>query len=63
MTFRAFSTALLLLLAFAVPFPAVPTRQVFNFNAGWKLLTGDPLGAEIPAFDDTAWRLVTLPHA
>jgi hypothetical protein len=28
-------------------------RIKYNFNPGWKLLIGDPQGAEKPEFDDT----------
>src|SRR3954447_6213408 len=34
-----------------------------NFNPGWRLLVGDPRGAETPAFDDSSWKPVTLPRA
>ena len=38
-------------------------RAKYNFNPGWKLLVGDPAGAEAPDFDDVAWKDVTLPRA
>jgi beta-galactosidase len=38
-------------------------RQKFNFNPGWRLIVGDPNGAEKADFDDTGWKEVTLPHA
>src|SRR2546423_301143 len=41
---------------------AVP-RSAYNFNPDWKLLVGDPKGAEAAAFDDSKWTSVTLPHA
>lgn len=37
-------------------------RSVENFNFGWKFSAGDPVGAENPAFDDSAWTSVSLPH-
>ncbi len=43
--------------------PPLSARTKYNFNSGWKLLVGDPKGAETPAFDDSAWKKVTLPHA
>src|SRR5438552_3076458 len=43
--------------------PPVSPRTTYNFNSGWKLFVGDPSGAEAPAFDDSAWKNVTLPHA
>lgn len=39
------------------------TRQAFDFNPGWLLYVGDPSGAKDPAFDDRAWKPVTLPRA
>ena len=42
---------------------AASSRATYNFNPGWKLLVGDPAGAEAAAFDDAAWKPVTLPHA
>ncbi|WP_187263856.1 glycoside hydrolase family 2 protein [Pontibacter beigongshangensis] len=38
-------------------------RTKFNFNPGWKVLVGDPAGAEAPNFNDATWRKVTLPWA
>ncbi len=43
----------------AAPLP----RATYDFNPGWKLLVGDPAGAEASGFDDSAWKNVTLPHA
>ncbi len=33
-----------------------------NFNAGWKFIRADVVGAEQPGFDDAAWRMLDLPH-
>ena len=38
-------------------------RMRYNFNPGWKVWVGDAAGAEAPAFDDAAWKAVTLPYA
>lgn len=45
-------------------FFAVPDspRQVYDFDPGWRFLKGDAPGAEAPAFDDSAWQKVNLPH-
>ena len=43
--------------------PPAGRRAKYNFNSGWKLLVGDPAGAEAPGFDDSAWKEVTLPRA
>jgi beta-galactosidase len=41
--------------------PASP-RATYNFNPGWKFAFGDVAGADQPAFDDSAWASVSLPH-
>lgn len=41
----------------------VMAREKYNFNLDWRLLVGDADGAETPAFDDSAWQRVSLPHA
>ena len=41
--------------------PASP-RAIYNFNPGWKFAFGDAAGADQPAFDDSAWANVGLPH-
>jgi beta-galactosidase len=38
-------------------------RAVYDFNPGWRLLAGDVPNAESQAFDDSAWKAVTLPRA
>src|SRR5438270_930585 len=43
--------------------PPLSARTKYNFNSGWKLFVGDPKGVEAPAFDDSGWKNVTLPHA
>jgi beta-galactosidase len=37
-------------------------RQRLSFDSSWKFFLGDPANAQTPAFDDAAWRSVTLPH-
>jgi len=39
------------------------SRTKYNFNSDWLLKVGDDPGAEAPAFADTDWQKVTLPHA
>ena len=49
---------------FAAPYqpPASPrTRTSFDLN--WKFIHDDVAGAESPAFDDSKWTAVTLPHS
>jgi beta-galactosidase len=38
-------------------------RKTYNFNPGWKLFVGDTTAAESPAFNDTDWKAISLPHA
>ena len=33
-----------------------------SFNDGWKFYRGDASGAEQPAFNDSAWRSLSVPH-
>ncbi len=37
-------------------------RIKFNFNVGWKFIKQDVMGAQAPAFDDSAWASVSTPH-
>ena len=41
----------------------VPSRTKYNFNPEWRVLVGDPAGAEKAGFEDKAWKRVTLPYA
>jgi beta-galactosidase len=47
--------------AVAAPAPPAP-RTVQQFTEGWRFINGDPAGAQQLAFDDAAWKTVTLPH-
>ncbi len=42
--------------------PPSSPRATYNFNPDWKFSFGDPNGAEQPAFDDSTWTSVSLPH-
>lgn len=59
-------SALIFLLAGAAPSIAAPApsspRTVEQFTSGWRFFQGDAAGADKPAFNDTAWKPVTLPH-
>ncbi|HXB75113.1 MAG TPA: DUF4982 domain-containing protein [Candidatus Acidoferrales bacterium] len=58
-TLRSFASLCLLLLSGA----AVAAESAkLNFNPDWKFLKADPAGAAAPAFDDSAWSTVSLPH-
>jgi len=41
---------------------AEQTARQRPFDADWTFIKGDVLGAEDPAFDDTDWRQLDLPH-
>jgi beta-galactosidase len=38
-------------------------RAKYNSNPEWRVLVGDPAGAEKAAFEDKGWKRVTLPYA
>lgn len=38
-------------------------RARYNFNAGWKMYTGDDAAAAQPSYNDSDWENVTLPRA
>ncbi len=42
--------------------PASP-RAKMNFDLNWKFLRADAPGAEAPAFDDSSWASISLPHS
>jgi beta-galactosidase len=37
-------------------------RIVNSFDEDWRFLKADAPGAEVPGFDDTAWRTLGVPH-
>ncbi|WP_114780759.1 glycoside hydrolase family 2 protein [Botryobacter ruber] len=47
----------------AVAGPKPAGRATYNFNPDWKVVVGDPSGAEAPNFNDATWKKVTLPWA
>jgi beta-galactosidase len=40
--------------------PATGRRLLMDY--GWRFTRGDPAGADVPAFDDSGWSKVDLPH-
>jgi beta-galactosidase len=42
--------------------PAAAQRQRLSMDPGWRFTLGDPAGAQQPAFDDSQWRRLDLPH-
>jgi beta-galactosidase len=61
---RLFSLFLLLLGAPTMAFGAQPgtPRVVQRFDKGWRFYLGDEAGAKDAAFNDAAWRKLSLPH-
>ena len=39
-----------------------PESRRLSLDYGWRFTRGDATGAETPAFDDSAWRTVDVPH-
>ena len=37
-------------------------REVIDFDAHWKFALNDQPGANVPAFDDSDWRVLNVPH-
>ena len=56
---RFLSFAILLGLCVAA---AAQSRQITNFDAGWRFRLGDQSGAQAAGFNDRSWRSLSLPH-
>ena len=55
-------TAILILAVQVQSVELLVNRRAVNFNQGWRFAKGSQEGAEQPAFDDSAWQAVQLPH-
>jgi len=42
--------------------PAPGPREIISFDTDWRFHLGDDPAARQPAFDDTGWRVLNLPH-
>ena len=63
MTTRRVARALAVLgLLFAVYTPARAQRAILDFDRDWRFHLGDVSGAEQPAFADSDWRRLDVPH-
>ncbi|MBN2212889.1 MAG: DUF4982 domain-containing protein [Bacteroidales bacterium] len=51
---------LFMLLVFACK--PVETRKTVGFNSTWKFFLGENDSAMFPGYDDSAWRILNLPH-
>ena len=59
---RATLTFFLMLFVFQVSGGQHTGREVQDFNFNWKFFKGDQPGAEQIGFNDSAWRILDLPH-
>jgi hypothetical protein len=59
---RLFALAGVMILLAAHPATAAPSRSVIALDEDWRFHLGPVEAAETPAFDDTRWRRVDLPH-
>ena len=48
---------------FLISLVSLDAREKYNFNSDWRLIVGDNLAYKAPAFNDSGWKAVTLPHA
>jgi len=46
----------------ALEVPAQTGRITASFDSDWRFFKGDPKQAETAAFNDSAWRLLSMPH-
>lgn len=56
------SSLILLSAAMSLCSAGVYARDSHNINRGWRFSPGDIPGAEAPAFDDSSWQTVNVPH-
>jgi beta-galactosidase len=57
-----FSNFLCLLCLFVATSSAFAQRTTSSFDSDWLFLKSDAAGAEKPAFDDSSWRRLDVPH-
>jgi beta-galactosidase len=53
--------AIFLFLIVSIPASAA-SRETISFDANWRFFQGNATGAEAIQFDDSAWRVVNVPH-
>ena len=61
MTFNRFLYSVLLI-GLSSATAGAESKRDYLFDAGWRFHRGDAAGAEQPAFDDSGWRTLDLPH-
>ncbi|MBA0882169.1 glycoside hydrolase family 2 protein [Flavobacterium undicola] len=57
------SILFLLFIVFQTTINAQTVRKNININPEWKFKLGDYSGAEVPAFDDSKWDNIGIPHS
>lgn len=60
-TIRNWLTAILLFSHFIIQAQTI-SRSTSNFGNDWRFLPGDAVNAQNPDFDDSQWRILSLPH-
>ena len=51
-----------MVLSYFMTAAAGSARNTIDFDADWRFTPGDPAGAEGAAFDDSSWRVLSVPH-
>lgn len=59
---KLFLLTLLLTMQLAILMSQSQHSGTILFDDGWRFFRGGALGAELPEFNDSAWRAVDLPH-
>ena len=59
---KTFLISALILLIFSCSVKENPDQRTICFDDGWRFIKDNPAKAEDPGFDDSAWRLLDLPH-
>jgi beta-galactosidase len=59
---RCIAAAVLALCITQAAAAQTPVRIVQSFNDGWRFAAIDAQGAEQPAFNDSTWRTLSVPH-
>jgi len=63
MKFSPFLSALVIAVwGMLLPLPSPAARVTQDFDDGWRFSRGDFAAAAVPAFDDSGWRTLNVPH-
>ncbi len=57
------SILIILFIVFQTTINAQTVRKNININREWKFKLGDYSGAEVPAYDDSKWDNIGIPHS